>query len=126
MKTFTFRYDPSLPSISKELAAVVKSKKKIIFPDELVSKSLKTLLEVATSTRLRIFEAIVSRCPNSLYELAKMLEMSQSLVLKEARFLEALGLIDLRTERVGARARLRAVARYSRVVIDCGFIARAS
>lgn len=123
MKTFTFRYDPNTPSVGKELALSLKAKKKNIHPDELVSRSLDTLLKVATPTRLRIFEAIASRRPNSLYELAKMLDLSQSLVLKEARFLEALGLIELRTERVGARERLRPESRYSRVVIDCGFIA---
>lgn len=124
MKTFTFRYDPNAPSVGKGLALVLK-KKKSVHPNELVSRSLDTLLKVATSTRLRIFETIVSNRPSSLYELAKTLDLSQSLVLKEARFLEALGLIDLKTERVGERERLRPEALYSRVVIDCEFIEHA-
>lgn len=122
MKTFTFKYDPAVPGVGKELAASLK-KKKVVHPDEMVSRNLKALLEVATASRLRIFEAIVSQRPESMYQLAIKLGMSQSFVLQEARFLEALGLIELKREKVGARERLRPETVYSRVVIDCGFVA---
>jgi|GEM_PF-3882189 len=58
--------------------------------------------------------------PSSLYELAKFAKNDQSYVLKECKTLEALGLIELKKEKHGGRARLRPIALYDNVIIDCG------
>ena len=120
MKTFTFRYIPDELSLSKRVKKAVGGTP-YVKPDELVSKSLKTLLQLITESRLEIFGAIFREKPNSIYALAEKMGKSQPFILKEVHTLESLGLIRLVRELDGNRERLRPVALYSKVVIDCGF-----
>ncbi len=121
MKTFTFRYAPHEPTIGHRMMEAVRTGKPDVRPDELVSRSLKGLLAVASESKLEIFEAILKEKPASLYELAEKVGKNQSYVLKEVRVLEALGLIRLHRENDGGRERLRPEALYSKIIIDCGF-----
>lgn len=120
MKTFTFRYIPSEPSIGSRLRDAIKGTP-YVRPDELVTTDLKSLLQIASESRLGIFGAILREKPLSIYELAEKVGKSQPYVLKEARVLEALGLIRLNREFDGGRERIRPEALYSKIVIDCGF-----
>ena len=120
MKTFTFRYNPSEPSIGKRIKDAVNGKSHVR-PDELVSTDLKSLLQIASESRLELFGAILREKPSSIYELAEKLGKSQPYVLKEVRVLEALGLVRLHREHDGGRERIRPEALYSKIVIDCGF-----
>jgi predicted transcriptional regulator len=99
----------------------VRTGKTDVRPDELVSRSLKGLLAVASESKLEIFEAILKEKPASVYELSERIGKNQSYVLKEVRVLEGLGLIRLHREHVGGRERLRPEALYSKIIIDCGF-----
>ena len=76
-------------------------------PDELVSRSLKGLLTVASESKLELFETILKEKPVSVYALAEKVGKNQSYVLKEVRVLEGLGLIRLHRENEGGRERLR-------------------
>jgi predicted transcriptional regulator len=120
MKTFTFRYSPSEPSIGKRIKDAVNGKPHVR-PNELVSTNLKGLLQVASESRLELFEAILHEKPTSIYALAEKLGKSQPYILKEVRVLEALGLIRLHREHDGSRERVRPEALYSKIIIDCGF-----
>ncbi|MGZ3697599.1 MAG: HVO_A0114 family putative DNA-binding protein [Bdellovibrionota bacterium] len=120
MKTFTFRYAPNEPSIRKRVLDAARGKTHVR-PDEMVCSSLKTLLQVASESRLELFESILREKPSSIYDLAEKIGKSQPYVLKEARVLEGLGLIRLVQEKDGGRERLRPEALYSKIVIDCGF-----
>lgn len=124
MKTFTFRYAPNEPSIGERMMEAVRTGKPDVRSDELVSRSLKGLLAVASESKLEIFEAILKEKPVSVYELAEKVNKNQSYVLKEVRVLEGLGLIRLHRENEGGRERLRPEALYSKIVIDCGFEAK--
>lgn len=121
MKTFTFRYSPNEPSIGSRMMEAVRTGKPDVRPDELVSRSLKGLLAVASESKLEIFEAILKEKPASIYELSEKVGKNQSYVLKEVRVLEGLGLILLHRENEGGRERLRPEALYSKIIIDCGF-----
>ena len=120
-KIFTFRYQPHAPSMGKALLSAAKSKKPYISSDELICSDLKNLLQIATESRLELFGVILKEKPSSLYELASLINKNQSYVLKEARVLESLGLIELVAELDGARQKLRPRALYSKILIDCGF-----
>ena len=120
MQTFTFRYSPNEPSIGKKMRDAVHGKPHVR-PNELISTELKDLLRIASESRLSLFAAILEKKPNSIYELAEMLNKSQPYVLKEVRVLESLGLIKLHRESESGRERLRPEALYSNIVIDCGF-----
>ena len=71
MKTFTFRYSPNEPSIGSRMRAAVRTGKPDVRPDELVSRSLKGLLAVASESKLELFETILREKPASVYELAE-------------------------------------------------------
>ena len=121
MKTFTFRYSPNEPSIGNRMREAVRTGKADVRSDELVSRSLKGLLAVASESKLELFETILREKPASIYELAEKIGKNQSYVLKEVRVLEGLGLIRLHRENEGGRERLRPEALYSKIIIDCGF-----
>jgi len=120
MKTFTFKYNPVEPSIGKRMRQAVAGKPHVR-PDEMVSSDLKSLLQIASESRIELFGAILREKPASIYELAEKIGKSQPYVLKEARVLESLGLIKLHREMDGGRERIRPEALYSKIVIDCGF-----
>ena len=120
MQTFTFRYNPNELSPGKKIRDALRGKSHVR-PNELVSTDLKDLLQIASESRLSLFAAILENKPNSVYELADMLQKSQPYVLKEVRVLESLGLIKLVKETVNGRERLRPQALYSNIIIDCGF-----
>jgi len=125
-KTFTFRYAPQAESVSRRLLRAVKTKKPEVHPDEMECSSLKTLLEIATESRLKIMETIIQENPSSLYELSKQLEIDQAYVMREAKILEALGLIRLVADKSDGREKLRPAALYENIVIDCGLSDRVS
>lgn len=126
MKTFTFRYAPKRESMSKRLLKAAKSGKAEVRPDLLECASFKDLLEIATESRLKLLETIIKEKPTSLYELAKLVEKDQAYVMREAKVLSALGLIDLQKENSDGRERLKPVSLYDNVVIDCGLSDKAS
>ena len=107
MKTFTFRYSPNEPSIGSRMIKAARTGKPDLRPDELVSRSLKGLLTVASESKLELFETILKEKPVSVYALAEKVGKNQSYVLKEVRVLEGLGLIRLHRENEGGRERLR-------------------
>jgi predicted transcriptional regulator len=124
MKTFTFRYDEAvatLKDLAENMSRSVKGKVPSIQSDhELRSGSIKTLLQVATENRINLFNSIRDQKPDSLYELAQLLEKDQAYVLREARILEGLGLISLERLEGEGRAKLKPTALYDRIVIDFG------
>jgi len=107
--------------MGSRMMEAVRTGKPDVRPNELVSKSLKGLLAVASESKLEIFEAILKTKPSSVYELAEKVGKNQSYVLREVRVLEGLGLIRLHRESEGGRERLRPEALYSKIIIDCGF-----
>lgn len=120
MKTFTFRFAPDEPSVGTRIKKALKGER-YVRPDELVSRNLAVLLQMATQTRLEIFYMIVKNKPHSIYELSEKLEKSQPYILKEVKILEGLGLITLKKELDGNRERLRPVALYSNIIFDFQF-----
>lgn len=122
MKTFTFVYDPSvsLRKLGSDMLKAARTGKAQIENGISKSPSIKAILSVATENRLSMFQTIVTQKPNSLYELAQLLKKDQAYVLREARALEALGLVELRKEIGEGRERLKPIALYDRIVLDFG------
>jgi predicted transcriptional regulator len=80
-----------------------------------------------TKNRLRLFATIVEKKPTNLTELAHLLQRDYTLVRREARILEGIGLIKL--ERMGKEVsnangssvrfkEVRPIALYQRIVFD--------
>ena len=122
MKTFTFRYDPnaSVNSMFNDFEQAIKTKKKEIHSDEIISQSIEAILSSMTKTRLDLFYCIANEKPVSLYQLAQILNRDQANVLRDAKALEEIGVIELKNIQDGNREKLTPVALYDRIVFDFG------
>lgn len=120
-KVFTFRYDPHETNLSKRMLRAAKNRTQDVHPDEIVCTNFKDLLEIASEARLKLLQTVIEDKPESLYALAQKLDKDQSYVLRESKVLEGLGLIELkRSSGDEGRQKLKPVALYDKVVIDCG------
>ena len=124
---FVFRYDPtsSFESVFKEFWEAVDGKLEAAEPHIVRSNSIEALSTNMTKNRLRLF--VVEKKPANLTELAHLLQKDYTLVRRDARILEGIGLIKL--EKVAKEAHnnhgsgirfkeVKPVALYKRIVFD--------
>src|SRR3954452_6581164 len=93
-KTFIFKYDPgsNLEKMLDEFQAATAKKLKSVEPNVLRCNSLEILLSNMNKTRWEIFQTLVNEKPNSLNELAQLLQKDYPLIKKEAESLTAMGI----------------------------------
>ena len=116
MKTFTFRYDDKpLKKAFARMKKAIDTGVPDIREDEMICDSLQSMLDVMSKSRFETFAAIVDHRPNSLYELAKVLDKDQAQVLRDTRTLEELGLIQLESIQEGRRQKLKPTSHYDRI-----------
>ena len=75
------------------------------------------LLKVATQCRTDILDTIAKKSPESLYELAKLINKNQAYIYRETKVLERLGLVVFIPAEQGGRKRVRPQNRYAQIVI---------
>ena len=119
MKVFTFRYDSNpkkgaLQRMHRAIATGIPH----IREDEIVCDGLDSMLKLMSKSRFEVFAAIVEHRPDSLYALATSLNKDQANVLKDAKALEALGLIKLTSTKEGNREKLKPKALYDKIVFE--------
>jgi predicted transcriptional regulator len=120
MKTFTFRYDPhprksAMASISKSLRTGALD----VELDSIACKSMDDMMKLMTKTRFQVFAAIVEKSPDSLTELADVLKKDLGNVLRDAKMLESLGLIELQRSPGRRGEKVRPIALYQRIIFEC-------
>lgn len=122
MKTFTFKFDPnvSLKQMFDEFKKAMNSKTNRIEEDTVLSPSIDAIFSSMNKTKLDLFYCIAQMKPTSLYHLAKLLDRDYANVLRDAKSLEMIGLIELRKNSEGERDKLRPIALYDRIVFDFG------
>jgi len=118
MKVFTFKYQRHP---KKSVLAAMKRAIRTGVPDvrdaEMVCDSMSSMLKLMSKSRFEVFAAIVEHKPGSLNELARSLGKDPGNVLRDAKSLEALGLISLVPVR-GERERLRPDALFDKIVFE--------
>jgi predicted transcriptional regulator len=121
VKTFTIRIEKN-PDVDafKRLKRVIKTGVPDVRPDELLCDSMDSALKVLSKSKFELFGGILTFKPESLAALAKALDKDQANVQRDARALEALGLIKLAVEKDGDRTRLRPTALYNKIIFDFG------
>lgn len=92
--------------------------KTLIEKDVLYFNDLDSMFSFMTGSRAKIIQAIQERQPHSMYELAKILDLNQSYVLKEFKFLEGLGIVKGELEEKSGRKTIRPFIKYDHFVID--------
>jgi predicted transcriptional regulator len=96
-------------------------------PHIVLSNSIEALSTNMTKNRLRLFATVVEKKPTNLTELAHLLQKDYTLVRRDARILEGMGLIKL--EKItkesqnsqGSKVKFKEVkpiALYKRIVFD--------
>jgi predicted transcriptional regulator len=119
MKTFTFKYAPKpAKKAFTALKEAARSGKADLRPDTLYCESLEGMLKLMSHGRFTVYDAILNHRPDSIYQLAKLLERDQANVLKDVKALEALHLIKIELEKDGERERSRPVALYDKIVLE--------
>lgn len=126
---FVFRYDPSssFEGMFKEFWDAVDGKKQSVEPHIVRSNSIEALTTNMTRNRLTLFATLVKNKPNSLTELARLLQKDYTVVRRDAHILEGMGIIKL--ERVVKKAvngqgssvsfkEVKPIPLYKRIVFD--------
>lgn len=128
-EVFIFRYDPtsSFEGMFEEFWAAVDGKLETVEPHIVRSNSIEALSTNMTKNRLQLFAAVVEKKPANLTELACLLQKDYTLVRREIRILEGMGLVKL--EKVakevqnsrgnGVRFKeIKPIALYKRIIFD--------
>lgn len=126
---FIFRYDPnsSFEGMFEEFWDAVDGKNQSVEPHVVRSNSIEALTTNMTKNRLRLFAVLVEKKPSNLTELAHLLQKDYTLVRRDARILEAMGIIKLEKENKKAGnsqggsivfKEVQPIALYKRIVFD--------
>lgn len=104
--------------IKKEWKEALKGNKKSIpAKDEIIFTSYEDLSKVFSKTRIEILNVIITKRPQSIYELAKMIERDFKNVHSDVNLLANIGLIELK-EAGDPRNGLIPVPKFSGIQID--------
>ncbi|MGE0175278.1 MAG: hypothetical protein AB7T49_21020 [Oligoflexales bacterium] len=98
----------------KALKGKVRSTQK---DDEVIVTGLDTVAKIFSKTRMEILQAIITQKPQTIYELAKMVNRDFKNVHSDVQFLYDVGLIKLKEASEGRRG-LKPVAKYSGIELD--------
>jgi predicted transcriptional regulator len=87
--------------------------------DSIACKSMDDMMKLMTKSRFQVFAAIVEKTPESLTELADILEKDLGNVLRDAKVLESLGLIELNKSPGRRGEKVKPHALYQRIIFEC-------
>jgi predicted transcriptional regulator len=120
-KIFTFKYDPtiSLKRMGEEILTAVKTDKPQVHLHEISFNNLEDIMNEAVSPRPKLFACLVEKKPESLYQLAKILNRNYANVYKDVQNLVAMGVIRLEKVKKGKGGeRIRPVPLYDEIAFD--------
>lgn len=121
MRVFKFRYQKGVRKrVLSEMREVMRSGIPKVHNDEMLCDSLESLFRCFSKSRMEAFMAIVEHRPESVYELAQILEKDQANVLKDVKVLEGIGLIKLVPVKDGNREKLKPEPLYDLVSVEMG------
>ena len=118
MKTMTFKYRPN--SRAKSLADMEKAiaGKPQVFPDTVFFESLDLVDSFVNYIRAKIITTIAKHHPQSVDELAKIINRNQEDIQKEIKFLEGLGILEIEIIKDAGRSRSVPKVVYDKFIID--------
>jgi len=115
-KTFIFKYDPaiSLEKTFAETNEAIRTGRPYIKQHQISFSSIKDITEEFISPRPKLFACLVEKQPQSLYQLAKLLNRDYANVYKDVKSLVAMGIIKLKKE----GERIKPIPLYDSIMFD--------
>lgn len=108
----------SVENIKSDWSSALKGKAKAkVDDDAIIVTGLETVAKIFSKPRMEILRAIITQKPQSIYELAKIVERDFKNVHSDVQFLNDIGLIKLK-ETGDVRKGLKPIAKFSGVELD--------
>ena len=118
MKTMTFKYRPNnKKKMLKDMEKAIAGKPQV-FEDTVFFESLDLVDSFINPMKAKIIRAIQKHNPQSLYELAQILEKDQGYIQREVKFLEGIGVLEIETVKDDGRTRSVPKVIYDKFIID--------
>ena len=92
----------------------VDEKQLLVKPHEISSPHIEVLLDSINKNRWDIFNTLVEKKPNSLTELAQLLNKDYGNVWRDVKILEGMGIIELKKQ----GKEIKPITLYDRIVFD--------
>jgi predicted transcriptional regulator len=89
-----------------------------VFPDTVFFESLDLVNSFINPMKAKIIRAIQKHNPQSLYELAQILDKDQAYIQKEVKFLEGPGVLEIESVNDAGRTRSVPKVLYDQFIID--------
>lgn len=118
MKTMTFKYRPNNKGRMLEDMKMAIAGTPQVFEDTIFFESLDLVDSFINPMKAKIIRAIQKHHPQSIYELAQILEKDQGYIQKEVKFLEGLGILEIQAVKDHGRTRSVPKVLYDKFIID--------
>lgn len=118
MKTMTFKYRPNVKGRMLEDMKKAITGESQVFEDTIFFESLDLVDSFINPMKAKIIRAIQKHHPQSIYELAQILEKDQGYIQKEVKFLEGLGILEINAVKDHGRTRNVPKVIYDKFIID--------
>lgn len=118
MKTMTFKYRPNNKGRMLEDMKMAMTGTPQVFEDTIFFESLDLVDSFINPMKAKIIRAIQKHHPQSIYELAQILEKDQGYIQKEVKFLEGLGILEIQAVKDHGRTRSVPKVLYDKFIID--------
>lgn len=118
MKTMTFKYRPNNKGRMLEDMKMAITGTPQVFEDTIFFESLDLVDSFINPMKAKIIRAIQKHHPQSIYELAQILEKDQGYIQKEVKFLEGLGILEIQAVKDNGRTRSVPKVLYDKFIID--------
>lgn len=108
--------DKFIEGVKKDMKAIANGK--TVRHREVISfESLKTMRKFITDERVKILKTIKKYHPQSIYELAKILDRDTKNVSDDVHYLSGLGLIGIKKAKDG-RSKVKPVVDYEKILVE--------
>jgi predicted transcriptional regulator len=120
VKTFIFKYEPNstFDQLLIDFKNAIQTKLEKIDNNIIISPSIDAILSSMNRGRLNLFYCIAKDKPSSLYHLSKILKRDYSNVLRDAKALEEMGIIQLKKSKKNGREFLEPIALYDCIIFE--------
>jgi predicted transcriptional regulator len=120
MKKFIFRYDPnhSVNEMFSDVKRAIQTGKKHIQPQNVsLASDIEVIYQILNKERLDLFNCLVEKKPDSLIELAHLLNRDCQKVEADSRVLEDIGIIEFKKRTLNDE-QIQPVALYEKIIIE--------